>query len=233
MSVQQWLTLLKDEWFQGEHIVIVGPTGSGKTHVSPDILSIRDFVVCLALKPRDETVNRFTKPFGKDETKYKLVKRWPYDFGPKKLVYWEKPKSIDKIPEQAMRVHGSLNRMYREGYWTIYMDDAGYLSGTLGLGKAIGVLLNQGRSSGISCVVVVTRVSSLIARMPKEAFSQTRHKIIFKYDNDDELKAISQIIDIDRSQLKMLQMKLQTHGEKGYSDFLYFGKGKVIIVRVE
>jgi len=228
----EWLNHFKEEWQQGEHVVICGPTGTGKTYFAQPIVDIRDHVCVLAVKPRDETLERFQNGYKYGYKRYKLTRHWPPGYSDdQKYIYWEKPEGIDRIEEQSKKIHAALNRMYREGGWTIYFDEAGYISGTLGLGRALGVLLNQGRSSGISVVVTVTRPTSMIAKVPKEAFSQPRHKIIFKYENRDEMKAAAQVADMGIKELEEYQNALETYYPKGYSDFLYIGKGKTMIIR--
>ncbi len=79
----------------------------------------------------------------------------------------------------------------------------------------------------------MTRPTSVVARVPKEALNQPRHKIIFKYTNDDEMKACSKIADISHAEMRELMALLEYHknGKQIYSDFLYIGEAGVIIVR--
>jgi hypothetical protein len=231
ISKSNWLQEFRSSWNQGEHVVILGPTGTGKTYFAQPIVDIREYVCVLALKPRDETLERFMEGYKYGYERYKIIRKFPPEYGDNRVIYWEKPEGLDKLPEQSRRVHSALDRMYREGGWTIFIDEAGYLAGTLGLGKAVGVLLNQGRSSRISVVLCVTRPTSVIARVPKEAFSQPRHKLIFKYENADELKAAAQVADMSVRELQGYQERLETYHPKGYSDFLYVGKGKTYIVK--
>lgn len=227
----EWLAMFSSSWYQGEHVVILGPTGTGKTYFAQPIVDMRDYVAVLAVKPKDETLERFKNGYQYGYKRYKVIRKWPPDYGTNRFIYWEKPKGLHKLREQATKIHKALNEMYREGGWCIYIDEGGYIAGVLGLGQAIGVLLNQGRSSGISVVLCVTRPTSVVARVPKEAFSQPRHKLIFKYENRDELKAAAQVADMDQKSLEKYTAMLETYHPKGYSDFIYIGKGKTLIVR--
>lgn len=226
-----WLELFKSSWYQGEHVVILGPTGTGKTYFAQPIVDMRDYVAVLAVKPKDETLERFKEGYKYGYKRYEVIRKWPPDYGTNRFIYWEKPKGLHKLREQAQKLHTALNEMYREGGWCIYIDEGGYIAGVLGLGQAIGVLLNQGRSSGISVVLCVTRPTSVVARVPKEAFSQPRHRLIFKYENRDEMKAAAQVADIDLRSLEKYMSELKSYHPKGYSDFLYTGKGRTYIVR--
>ncbi|MGY5107128.1 hypothetical protein, partial [Streptomyces sp. 900105245] len=58
-------------WRQGEHVALIGPTGSGKTHAAFWLLPMRDYVCILATKPKDESLDRFGKKNG-----YRKLKEW-------------------------------------------------------------------------------------------------------------------------------------------------------------
>src|SRR5690349_6421632 len=44
-------------WRQGEHVGLIGPTGSGKTTLAMWLLPLRKYVVVLGTKPRDKTLD--------------------------------------------------------------------------------------------------------------------------------------------------------------------------------
>lgn len=224
-------THMRTHWRQWEHVGIIGPTGTGKTTVAHTLLDIREYVVVLAVKNRDDTLERFKHGPEYGHKTYVVVKKWPPDYPYHRIILWVKPKSIKDTDAQAKSIYAALDAIYLDGGWCVYVDEAGYVVGTLGLGSALGVLLNQGRSSMISIVAVMTRPTSLIAKVPKEALNQPRHKIIFKYDNRDEMKACAQIADIDMHSMQEYMESLSYHGEKKFSDFLYINQGIVRIVR--
>ncbi len=230
----EWQQALKKNWYQGEHIVLIGPTGTGKTTLAQPILEIREWVAILAVKRTDDTLDRFID--GEDGySRYKVIRKWPPDYGTKKVILWPRPKDIGAHDDQANLLYHCLNKVYMSGGWTVYFDEAGYISASLGLGKALGVLLNQGRSSGITIVATMTRPSSAIAHVPKEALTQCRHVIVFKYTELRELKTCADIAGISLKLMQEYQDKLQWRVRDGqrYSDFLYIHNGTVSIVRNE
>ncbi len=223
-SVGEWFDFLRRIWKQGQHMLLCGPTGTGKTTVASDILDIRDWVCVLAVKKRDETLEQFKRQG------YQVIKKWPPEYYQQRVIYWEKPQSLsDDLRKQAVALHNALNEIYLAGGWCVYFDEAGYIAGQLGLGRDLGVLLNQGRSNYLSVVATVTRPSSVIARIPRETLNQPRHKIIFKYTEETDIKACADIAGINWKIMKTYMDALRVYG-KGHTDFLYIGQ-EIIIVR--
>lgn len=211
---------MKAYWSQGEHVAVIGQTGQGKTTLASELLSIRGYVVAVALKRQDDTLERFR------EQGYKIVKKWPPDYNYTHVVLWLKPESLsDDMNTQRAALHTALNNMYMAGGWCVFLDDVGYISGMLGLHKDIGMLLSLGRSCHITVVAAMVRPASVVARIPKEVLNQCRHVIVFPYQNEDEIKATAVIAGIP------LKDMLYFHRELAEHDFLYVGKKGVFIVK--
>jgi DNA polymerase III delta prime subunit len=230
-----FLAEFKRNWRQGEHVLLCGPTGTGKTTTADIILDCRAYVCVLAIKRKDDTLDRFSAKERHGRDHYTIIEKWPPSYHLHKVILWVKPKALTGDSErQAKEIHKALNMMYRSGGWTIYADDAGFLTGELGLGRAIGVLLNLGRSGHLTMVVGVQRPTSVVARVPKEALSQPRHKLLYKYTNEDEMKALAAISGIKLRNMVQLQQSLEYHSAPSgnrFSDFLYVGEDKISIVR--
>jgi energy-coupling factor transporter ATP-binding protein EcfA2 len=234
ISCETFFSRMKRNWVQGEHLLLAGPTGTGKTTVAHRLLDIRDDVVVLAVKPKDETLDRFKEGHRYGRRSFKVIKSWPPDWVIRRVIFWVKPKAIDDTEEQAIKIYKGLNDMYRSGGWCIYFDEAGYTAGSLGLAQALGVLLNQGRSSKISVMATVTRPRSMIARVPVEALNQCRHIILFKYVDLNEIKACAKIAGISEHLMEAHMQALKWYpAEDGtkYSDFLYINNNQIVIVR--
>jgi ABC-type dipeptide/oligopeptide/nickel transport system ATPase subunit len=231
VTFDDWLESFKSDWRQGEHVSLIGQTGTGKTTVAHNILDARDFVCVIAAKRFDDTLQRFKWGHRYGRARYDVVRKWPPEYNQHKVIFWKKPEKLSEQKKVALAMHDALNEMYRAGGWCIYADDTGYLTGFLGLGGAMVVLLNQGRSAHISVVCAIQRPRSLMAKVPVEALTQCRHHIIYKYTNEDEIKTCAQISGLSFAEMKRYQYNLHTDPDKGYSDFLYIGHGKVQIVR--
>lgn len=231
--LEQWYPLFREEWSQGEHVTLAGPTGTGKTTVAHTILDCRTYVCVLAVKRYDDTLDRFRNGHLYNRDRYKVIKDWPPEYPNRKVIYWPRPKSITDKETQVEKLYKALNAMYKSGGWCVYFDEAGYIAGNLGLHQCLGVLLNQGRSSDISVVATMTRPRSMIARVPVETLNQCRHLILFKYVDEREIKACAEIAGISNRDMQRYMDSLQYHrhprGE--YSDFMHVHKNKVTIVR--
>lgn len=214
----QWMQQM---YLQGEHVCIVGPTGTGKTTIASDIVQLRRYVCVLAVKRFDSTLDLFKA------AKFKVLKKWPPEYGHERVVLWVKPDSLEReqLVKQAATIHDALSKMYISGGWTVYFDETGYIAGVLGLSSDLGILLNQGRSSFLSVVCCMTRPHSMVARIPSETLNQCRHVLIFKYTDEREIKATAEITGINLKEMKDLQARLGAH------DFIYTGKGQKHIVR--
>lgn len=238
LTTESFLALIKQRWQQGEHLGLIGPTGTGKTHTAQELLSFREWVCVLAVKRNDDTLDRFKNGDRYGFPHYSVIKKWPPDFHKQRVVLWAKPESLDKsaLAKQRAVIYHALSQMYKSGGWCAYFDEVGYIAGVLQLGHELGILLNQGRSSHITIALTMTRPSSVVARVPKEALNQIRHLIVFKYTNKDESDTCAQIAGVSKATMWDLMQELQFHSSKNgnrFSDCLYFHEGECCLIRTE
>lgn len=160
------------KWRQGEHVVIIGDTGSGKTYLESKLLQLRDYVIVLRTKPDDikfagfVKVDSHKKLVSLRERKFLLTPRY-------ELQQYEASKAMEIV--------------WREGGWTFAIDETYYATAILKVERQINKLFTQGRSKKISLVAGMQRP----AWVSRFALSQASHAFIFRCEGRD-LVTISQ-----------------------------------------
>jgi energy-coupling factor transporter ATP-binding protein EcfA2 len=196
------------KWKQGEHVVIVGDTGSGKTYLTSKILPIRQHVIVARTKPDDIKFDGFHKvPIinkigsqrynnaGKIITRYLLT---------------------PKYEDQQIEISKVLEKVWKEGSWCIAVDETYYATQILKLERQMNKLLTQGRSKHISVVLGMQRP----AWISRFAMSQATHAFIFRCEGRD-LKALAE--SLSPSIIKPVE-SLRDH------DFVYFNRATRTVV---
>lgn len=173
------------DWRQGEHFGLIGPTGQGKTNMLINLLPLRPFVVVFATKPKDETMEALASHG------YKILREWQ-NLNPKKYsrrILWPDATSLDSDEIQKREFHDALLRIYREGGWTVAIDELWYIINVLGLQKDVKTFLLQGRSLGISLIMATQRP----AWVPLEVYDQSTHLMFWRDNDETNLRRISGI----------------------------------------
>lgn len=173
-------------WRQGEHVVVVGPTGSGKTVLWQSLLSIRErrhgYIAVLCTKPKDDQLLSLTA-----KRYRKVIANNNYtDTSYPRLLIWPNSGHLTDTFNQRKQFLTCLEGAWKHGNWTIVLDELRYIADQLNLRKALDVMYLQSRSSGVSLVSVTQRPSWV----PLEAFSQSSHLFFFTCRDEYDLKRI-------------------------------------------
>jgi hypothetical protein len=154
-------------WQLGEHVAIVGDTGTGKTYLTAKLVEARRYVVMLALK--DDPVLKMFHGFTKAQRADKMED-----------VKLERILLKPRYERQAFEAADALERVWRHGNWTVVIDELWYAE-RLGLSPWIERLLTQGRSKNISVIAGMQR-PAFVSRF---AISQCTHLFSFRLDRRD------------------------------------------------
>lgn len=162
-------------WRPGEHVAVIGDTGTGKTYLTAKgLLRLRSYVIALITKKDgDESrkwagFHRISKARQMDNeryTRFLLVPEYRY---------------------QAVEGYHMLERVWRQGGWTAVIDE-GWYAEKIGLREPIERLLTQGRSQGISVVYGQQRPVTT----SRFVISQATHVFVFRVEGRD-MKTIAE-----------------------------------------
>jgi len=227
------------DWTQGEHVTIVGPTGTGKTTLMRALMVKRyqagGAVAVLATKPRDVTLERWARA-----DHLAVVRSWPpraprfrrpadielpdgrtvaWDH---RVMLWPRTAEASTFRSTMEREHrAALDAMFVQGGWCIAAEELLYLCADLGLDDALTTLWTQGRSNGISVIGGTQRPVNI----PLYAYSQASHLFMFGDSDDVNLSRLQGIGGMDGKNLRGLVKALPHH------DVLYIGTRNRTLVR--
>jgi len=182
-----WDVFLRNElqWRAGEHFALIGPTGQGKTTMLLNLLPLHPYVTVFVTKPRDEVME------GLLFQGYVKLERWqsldPRQW-PRRLL-WPNAAELDSIERQKEVFHNAFRTIYREGGWTVAIDETWFVVNELKLGADIKLFLLQARSLGISLLCASQRP----AYIPLEIYDQSTHLMFWRDNDETNLKRISGI----------------------------------------
>lgn len=226
-------------WAQGEHVTIVGPTGTGKTTLMRALMVKRyaagGAVAVLATKPRDANLERWARA-----DHLAVVRTWP-PRAPRfrrpadvvlpdgRRVAWDHrvmlwPRTHDAATFAAtMRDEhrAAINAMFVGGGWCIAAEELLYLCHDLGLADELTTLWTQGRSNGISVIGATQRPVNI----PLYAYSQASHLFMFGDNDDVNLSRLQGIGGMEGKTLREHVRSLPMH------DVLYVGTRNRTLVR--
>ncbi len=188
---------LQDYWDYrpGEHVLIVEPTGGGKTHLAYQLLGAAMeqnphlSVVSLMPKPADPSTVQWARALGLRETPVWPPQRRLFAGKPRGYVLWP-PHPMSLPPAQRrQQVGGVLRRglddQYRRGSSITFMDDAHSAAVMLGLNEYLEELLVNGRAGGAGGWLALQKPSGSLATGSVSSFAYSSASHIFMgRDND-------------------------------------------------
>lgn len=172
-------------WQAGEHFALIGPTGQGKTTMLLNLLPLHPYVTVFATKPRDATMDALVR------SGYMRLERWrsvdPREYP--RRVLWPDATSLNSYGEQRAVFTDAMERIYREGGWTVALDETWYIINTLNMSDIVKMYLLQARALGISLVCATQRP----AFVPLEIYDQSTHLMFYRDNDEQNLRRLSGI----------------------------------------
>ena len=193
------------EYAAGEHVTVLGPTGSGKTQLQWELLNVTATVrvpaVVLSMKPRDVTTSRWAR-----RMKLRTVRSWPPprrlpgQAYPRGWVVWPRHSfDIDMDDAAHKRIYRDvLQESYRHGDRIVVVDEI--LAATdLGLEKIMRAGWTRGRSMGMG----LWGGSQKPTHIPTWAYNQAEHLFLFRDPDKRSRDRFDEIGGMDSGQLKV------------------------------
>lgn len=183
---------LAQSWQQGQHVGLIGKTGSGKSHLALRLMEIKPFVIIVATKRYDPLLEEASKGYIVREDMSEIPRTdegYPIH---NKVIIWPGTalKNEDaRLAAQKQSIVNTLNTAERQRYWTVLIDDVMWVYDMLGLSKKLEAIWYQARSAGISLVAAAQRP----VKTPRNMVAQASHLFLFSVSDKRDLEHFREI----------------------------------------
>lgn len=186
---------LATSWEQGQHIVVSGPTGSGKSTIGRHLDEIRihkggHVVVFIAKFVADKTITN----------EYAGWKRWstwndrpsPRD---NRILLWPDVTKAKTIPEkreiQREAFRDAINKIMDRGHQTVDFDEGLYMCNPMymNLASEISLMHEQGRSANITVITKMQRP----ANVPLVVYGSAAHAFLGQSREANDQKRLAEL----------------------------------------
>lgn len=133
------------------------------------------YPVVFRTKRYDDVLDRGTKGF-------QVMTKWEaHDPDVSNRISFWPPlrKGVDSLPDQRVHFKDALDSIFRQGGYTLYLDELRFITDTQKLGNEVELLLMQGHSLGVGVWSAVQRPR----HVPLTAYDQAGH--LFFWHNAD------------------------------------------------
>ena len=223
----------------GEHVVIIEPTGGGKTTIAYQMLTqvMRRYpdlsVASFMPKPADASTVRWARALNLRETPSWPPRRKLFQAKPAGHVLWP-PHRMDLPPaerrEEVGRVlRAGLDAQYKRGNSISFVDDAHSAATYMKLNDYIEEMLVNGRAGGAAAWLALQKPSGTInaGGITTYAYSSPTHFLFGKDTLEANLKRLSEMgggIDAARVEAIVRNLRLYRIGTHTVSQKLYIDK---------
>lgn len=183
---------LAENWVQGQHVGLIGKTGSGKSHLALELMDLRPFDIIIATKRYDPLLEEASRGYIVREDMSEIPRTdegYPIH---NKVIIWPGTALKDenaRLSKQKESITNTLNTAERQRYWTVLIDDVMWVYDMLGLSKKLEAIWYQARSAGISLVAAAQRP----VKTPRNMVAQASHLFLFSVSDKRDLEHFREI----------------------------------------
>lgn len=188
------LAVLASHWRQGEHVLITGGTGSGKTVFARYLAQMRldrggAVVVFVAKLQEDATIRDYYGDF----TRWKTWKKKP-KATENKILFW--PDVEGKTTTEAKQIlreeyENALEEISRVGRWTVLIDEGLYTTAPEGLNLSalISSMFQLIRSANGTMIILAQRP----AHLPLSVYANATYAIVGQAREATDVKRLANL----------------------------------------
>lgn len=204
--IARWPSLFS----QGEHVTLIGPTGSGKTMLAQELVKCRAKVVALGIKRKDDSLSRLKKQGWIQISDWnKRPNKWGLFAGRgNRIILWPMEKDITKVRDTHRKAFAyMLGDIWHRGGWCIWTDELRYLTDIVRMKESYVLMYVTARSNNVSLVSAAQRPS----HVPLEAYSQAQHLFLFRTGDERDLTRQGGLNGNNAKQIATMVAELPKH----------------------
>jgi len=191
-------------WEPGQHVALVGPTGTGKTTLMVGVLPLRDYVLALDPKGGDSTLSRLLD-VGFQPSEWpptKEVRKQIEEGYPAQLIVGSKLTGTEDLPRLRQQIATALRDAFNERGWTVYIDELQIVADRrfMNLGGSVERNLIAARDRKVSMVMSFQRP----ANVPRAASEMATWFIVLYTRDRDTVERLAEMAGRPAAELRGL-----------------------------
>lgn len=193
MEWEEFLEHMRQNWHPGQHMALVGPTGSGKSVLVTALLKLRKYVIVLDAKGGDSTLKNLLK-LGFQPSSWppsKEVRKDIEDGKMARLLIGSEVRHAHELPKLRNEIGRALLDAFNERGWTVYVDELQIVADRrlMNLGASVERNLIAARDRKVTMVMSFQRP----ANVPRSASEMSTWFIVLYTRDRDTVERLAEM----------------------------------------